>query len=69
MPRNSVSRGRPKGLAAGICGSTLTRSRIAISRADGRQGAMPTPQLPITTVVTPCQEDGVIAGSEQICAS
>ena len=39
--------------------STFTRSRIAISRAAGRQGAMPTPQLPITTVVTPCQLDGV----------
>ena len=25
----------------------------------GRTGAKPTPQLPITTVVTPCQHDGV----------
>jgi len=27
---------------------------------------MPAPQLPIATVVTPCQEDGVIAASQQI---
>ena len=51
------------------CASTLTRSRIAISRVSGRQGAMPTPQLPITTLVTPCQDEGVTAPSQQICAS
>ena len=49
--------------------STFTRSRIAISRAAGRQGAMPTPQLPITTEVTPCHDEGVSAPSQQICAS
>jgi len=42
---------------------------MAISRAAGRQGAMPTPQLPITTEVTPCQDEGVSAPSQQICAS
>ncbi len=42
---------------------------MAISRAASRQGAMPTPQFPITTLVTPCQEDGVTAPSQQICAS
>ena len=42
---------------------------VAISRAAGRQGAMPTPQLPITTVVTPCQGDGVAALSQHIWAS
>ena len=31
--------------------------------AVGRGGANPTPQLPITTVVTPCQIDGVSSGS------
>ena len=60
MPFDSTS----KGMA-----STLTRSRIAISRVSGRQGAMPTPQLPITTLVTPCHDDGVTAPSQQICAS
>jgi hypothetical protein len=28
----------------------------------GRAGAKPTPQLPITTVVTPCHDDGVSTG-------
>ena len=28
------------------------------SRSPGRHGANPTPQLPISTVVTPCPEDG-----------
>ena len=60
MPMFSTS----KGIA-----STLTRSRMAISRALGLQGAMPTPQLPMMTLVTPCQEDGVTAPSQQICAS
>ncbi len=60
MPFSRTSKGMP---------STLTRSRIAISRASGLQGAMPTPQLPITTEVTPCQDDGEIAGSQQIWAS
>ena len=49
--------------------STLTRSSIAISRASGLHGAIPTPQLPITTEVTPCHDDGVTAPSQQICAS
>jgi hypothetical protein len=49
--------------------STFTRSRMAISRVSGLQGAMPTPQLPMTTEVTPCQDDGVTAPSQQICAS
>ena len=29
----------------------------------GRAGAKPTPQLPMTTVVTPCHDDGVRNGS------
>src|SRR5205814_203307 len=45
--------------------STLTRSRVAISRASGRHGAIPTPQFPMTTEVTPCQEEGEIAGSRR----
>ena len=31
----------------------------------GRTGAKPTPQLPITTVVTPCHDDGVTCLSQQ----
>ena len=29
-----------------------------------RMGAKPTPQLPMTTVVTPCQLEGAISGSQ-----
>jgi hypothetical protein len=49
--------------------STLTRSQAAISRTAGLHGASPTPQLPITTDVTPCHDDDVISGSQQIWAS
>ena len=42
---------------------------VAGGRAFGRQRAMPTPQLPMTTEVTPCQDVGVSAPSQQICAS
>jgi hypothetical protein len=33
-------------------------SRTRLSRDPGRHGAKPTPQLPMTTVVTPCPDDG-----------
>ena len=39
--------------------STPSISRINRSWSSGRQGAKPTPQLPMTAVVTPCQADGV----------
>ena len=32
-------------------------------RCWGNVGAMPNPQLPMTTVVTPCHDDGVRSGS------
>ncbi len=34
------------------------------SLSSGLTGAKPTPQLPITTVVTPCQLDGAKTGSQ-----
>ena len=40
-----------------------------VSRCSGRVGAMPKPQLPITTLVTPCQLDGVRSPSQRIWAS
>src|SRR2546425_1161738 len=49
--------------------STVTRSHVAISCPWGLQGAIPTPQLHITTLVTPCQDEDVIKGSQLICAS
>ena len=40
--------------------STPSISSTSFSRSAGLQGAKPTPQLPITAVVTPCIEDGVM---------
>jgi len=42
---------------------------MRISRASGRHGATPTPQFPVTTVVTPCQDEQVIIGSQATWAS
>ena len=39
------------------------------SRCSGRTGAIEKPQLPATTDVTPCQHDGVRAGSQNTWAS
>ncbi len=44
--------------------STPSMSSISQSRLAGSTGAKPTPQLPITTVVTPCQPDGASSGSQ-----
>ena len=49
--------------------STFSRVRAMVERCSGRVGAMPNPQLPITTVVTPCQHDGVRSGSQSTWAS
>ena len=49
--------------------STPSISWISQSRRAGSAGAKPTPQLPMTTVVTPCQPDGVISGSQVACPS
>ena len=38
--------------------STPSMTLISVSRSCGRQGAKPTPQLPISTVVTPWPDDG-----------
>ena len=44
--------------------STPSISPIRNSSLPLRTGAKPTPQLPITTVVTPCQHDGVSSASQ-----
>jgi hypothetical protein len=49
--------------------STTERLRSSVSRSRGGQGAMPKPQLPITTVVTPSETEGESVGSQVICAS
>ena len=41
----------------------------SVSRCSGRVGATPKPQLPMTTLVTPCQLDGVRSPSQRIWAS
>ena len=49
--------------------STFSRVRTTISRCSGRVGATPKPQLPMITLVTPCQHDGVRSPSHRIWAS
>ena len=50
---------------AGISSTASIRS-ISQSRSLGCTGAKPTPQLPITTVVTPFQQEGVRNGSTHL---
>ena len=38
-------------------------------RSSVRHGATPTPQLPMTTLVMPCQHELVSKGSQEIWAS
>ena len=50
-------------------GSFARSYAIIASRSPGLHGANPTPQLPITKVVTPCQEDGARWESHTACPS
>ncbi len=50
----------PSARAAPGMSSTPSISSISQSCWSGFTGAKPTPQLPMTTVVTPCQLDGDI---------
>jgi hypothetical protein len=49
--------------------STLTRSHAITPRSALRHGATPTPQFPISTLVTPCEHEDISRGSYEICAS
>ena len=49
--------------------STDSIRATSSSSVPGRTGAKPTPQLPITTVVTPCHDDGVTCLSQHTCPS
>jgi len=49
--------------------STFSSVRMISSRCAGRVGATPKPQLPITTLVTPCQGEIVHMRSQKTCAS
>jgi hypothetical protein len=49
--------------------STFSSVRRMSSRCAGRVGATAKPQLPITTVVTPCHGDTVSMRSQNSCTS
>ena len=49
--------------------STLSIISASVERSSGRHGAKVTPQFPITTLVTPCQQLEVPIGSQASCAS
>ena len=49
--------------------STPSISWMSHSSLPGRTGAKPTPQLPVTTVVTPCEADGSSWESQVACPS
>ena len=59
----SPTRCRRDSAAPGMS-STPSISPMSHSCRSGATGAKPTPQLPITTVVTPCQHDGVSCSSQ-----
>src|SRR4051794_15545753 len=59
----------PSASAAPGMSSTPSMSPINQSCLSGLAGAKPTPQFPITIVVTPCQQLGVSIGSHVTCPS
>ena len=59
----------PAAIASFGMSSTASRHSANHSRASGLQGASAKPQLPITTVVTPCQQEQLPSGSQATCAS
>ena len=66
----TASRRRARRRAASmLMPSTFSSVRRMSSRCCGRVGATPKPQLPITTVVTPCHGEIVSMRSQKICAS
>ena len=62
-PKLSHDQSIPSSSTAPGMSSTPSMSEMSRLCASGRTGAKPTPQLPITAVVTPCQLDGVIRPS------
>ena len=53
----------PSSSAAPGMSSTPSISWMSHSRRAGSAGANPTPQLPMTIVVTPCHPEGLTSGS------
>ncbi len=68
-PKLSHVQSIPSSSTAPGMSSTPSMSEMRRSCASGRTGAKPTPQLPITAVVTPCQLLGVIRESQVACPS
>ena len=68
LSRNSGKVTQSHGMPACIVlrGTASFRERLSMvrSRSSGLQGAKPKPQLPMTTLVTPCQPDMVHHGSQ-----
>jgi hypothetical protein len=58
------SQGMPTRIVSSGTASLRDRASMARSRSSGSQGAKPNPQLPMTTLVTPCQPDMVHHGSQ-----
>ena len=56
-------------MAFGGMSSARCRLRTTMCLFASAQGAKVKPQLPITTLVMPCQQDEVPRGSQKICAS
>src|SRR5881396_2364922 len=59
----------PAAIASAAMSSARSRLRTTRCFRDAEQGASVNPQLPITTVVTPCQHEHVPSGSQKTCAS
>ncbi len=68
-PKVSQFQLMPSASAVPGMSSTPSISWMSHSRSASRAGAKPTPQFPITTVVTPCQPDGETSGSHVACPS
>jgi hypothetical protein len=61
--------GSPASKASSGMPSTFSRVRMMVARSAGLVGAIPNPQLPVTTVVTPCHDEGVRSRSQRTWAS
>ncbi len=59
----------PASIASGEMSSARWRFRITMPLSFSAHGASVKPQLPMTTVVMPCQHEQVPSGSQKICAS
>ena len=60
----SQSHGMPAFIVLSGTASLRESDSIVRSRSSGLHGAKPKPQLPMTTLVTPCQPDIVHHGSQ-----